>query len=119
MISRIFNIFGLNILFELDDSIESAVLIDELSCYPEEESGTPDLIIQYKPDTNIIDNVIANNPSSHYLHGDGFSMKTQNITTRFIFSEQKLKRIIFSYNRKNIGFSGKTLQKWKHIQFLN
>ena len=119
MISKIFNIFGFNILFELDESREATVLLDELSCYPEQDSVNPDLIIQYKSQENIVDNVIANNPASHYLHSDGFSMKTSNITTRFIFNEGKISKILFSYNRKNIGFGGKALQKWKHIQFLN
>ena len=119
MTSKIFNIFGLNILFELDESKESSVLLEELSCYPEQESINHDLIIQYISQQNIVDNVIANNPSTHYLFSDGFSMKTDNITTRFIFSENKLSKILFSYNNKNIGFILRTFRKWKHIQFLN
>jgi hypothetical protein len=119
MTSKIFNIFGLNILFELDESKESSVLLEELSCYPEQESINHDLIIQYISDQNIVDDAIAINPSTHYLFSDGFSMKIASITTRFIFSENKLSKILFSYNSKNIGFIIKTFRKWKHIQFLN
>jgi len=119
MILKTYSIFGFNILFELDESSEASILIDELSSYPEQESAIPDLTIKYKSSKNKVNDVIANNPSSHFLHSNGFSMKTINITSRFIFDNQILKRIVFSFNRKNPGIGQKTFRKWKHIQFLN
>ena len=116
MNSGIFKIFGFNILFELDDSIESSVLMEELGCYPKSSSQDHDLIIQYEVKGAIADDELSSNPSSHTLYCDGFSMKTNNITARFIFDSSNLNKVIFSYNRGS-GFIFKTVQKWSHIQF--
>ena len=48
--------------------------------YPEQKSINHDLVIQYKYEQNISDDFIANNPASHFLHSDGFSMKLDSIT---------------------------------------